>query len=32
MQGEEIYFSAYNGATWSTPTGITNDNLQDFAP
>jgi hypothetical protein len=32
MQGEEIYYSVYNGVTWSTPTGITNDNLQDFAP
>ncbi len=32
MQGEEVYYSIYNGATWSTPSGITNDDLQDFAP
>lgn len=32
MQGEEIYFSAYDGAAWSTPAGITQDDLQDFAP
>ncbi|HHH41740.1 MAG TPA: hypothetical protein ENK56_07015, partial [Chloroflexi bacterium] len=32
MQGEEIYYSVYDGSTWSPPAGITNDNLQDFAP
>ncbi|RMD68295.1 MAG: hypothetical protein D6819_09700, partial [Gammaproteobacteria bacterium] len=32
MQGEEIYYSVYNGSTWSSPAGITGDNLQDFAP
>ena len=32
MQGEEILYSVYNGSTWSSPAGITNDNLQDFAP
>jgi hypothetical protein len=32
MQGEEIYYSRYDGTTWSTPSGITNDNLQDFNP
>lgn len=32
MQGEEIYYSRYNGTSWSTPTGITDDDLQDFTP
>ena len=32
MQGEEIYYSRYDGAAWSTPAAITRDALQDFAP
>jgi hypothetical protein len=32
MQGEEVYYSVYDGASWSTPAGVTDDNLQDFAP
>lgn len=32
MQGKEIFFSRYNGSSWSAPSGITNDNLQDFSP
>ena len=32
MQGEEIFYSVYNGSTWSAPAGITDDDLQDFAP
>ncbi len=30
MEAQEIYFSRYDGSSWSTPTGITNDSLQDF--
>jgi len=32
MQGEEVYYSVYDGSSWSTPTGVTNDFLQDFSP
>ncbi len=32
MQGEEIYYTIYDGSAWSPPAGITDDNLQDFAP
>ncbi|GEM_PF-5269882 len=32
MQGEEIYYTTYNGTTWSTAAGITNDTLEDFSP
>lgn len=32
LQAKEIYFSVYDGATWSTPAGITADTLQDFNP
>ena len=31
-QSKEIYFSLWDGATWTTPTGVTNDNLLDGAP
>ncbi len=31
-QGEEIYFTFWNGTSWSAPAGITNDNKEDFAP
>jgi hypothetical protein len=32
MQGEEIFYSVYDGASWSLPAGLTHDTLQDFAP
>lgn len=32
MQGEEIRYTTYDGASWSSPAGITDDHLQDFAP
>ena len=31
-QAQEIYFSRWNGTGWSTPAGITNDNILDGAP
>ena len=32
LQGDEIYYSHYNGTTWLTPTAVTDDGLQDFGP
>lgn len=31
-QAHEIYFSRWNGSTWSVPAGVTNDNLLDSSP
>lgn len=31
-QSTEIVFSQFNGSTWISPTAITTDTLQDFAP
>lgn len=32
MQGEEIYYSIFDGTRWTPPAAITDDNLQDFSP
>jgi len=32
VQGEEIYYSLWNGTIWSVPSAITNDNNFDFSP
>jgi PKD repeat protein len=31
-QSHEIYFSRWNGSSWSTPAGVTDDNFLDGAP